>query len=226
MQLKDRPAAARRHVSSRPGSIAASVTTNPSIVAMSGAIIPAPFAMPQMVTVRPSSRICVDAGFGAVSVVMIAAAASAQPSSRRSRTAAGMPARILSMGSGTPITPVELTSTSSGAMSSSPATSRAVCRASANPRSPVQAFAFLLLMIMAWAVWSARCSRLTWIGAACTWLVVNTPAAAAGLLDAMRARSLSSGLRPQATPDARNPSGRIQLPSVIFKADPLKRMPV
>ncbi len=56
--------------------IGASVKTNDSMVAMSGAIMPAPLAMPAMVTSTPSMATVAAASFGKVSVVMIARAAS------------------------------------------------------------------------------------------------------------------------------------------------------
>ena len=59
---------------------AASVKTKLSIVAMSGAIMPAPLAMPLIVTVTPSMAAWRVASFGKVSVVMIAWAAAAQAS--------------------------------------------------------------------------------------------------------------------------------------------------
>ena len=52
--------------------IGASVNTNDSIVAMSGAIMPAPLAMPLMVTVALPSFTLAVATFGKVSVVMMA----------------------------------------------------------------------------------------------------------------------------------------------------------
>src|SRR6478735_9122134 len=85
----------------------ASVNTNDSMVAMSGAIIPAPLAMPLMVTlVLPSFTVAV-ATFGKVSVVMIALAAHIQSSG------AALPASVASTpsnlvaSSGSPITPVD-----------------------------------------------------------------------------------------------------------------------
>ncbi len=56
--------------------IGASVKTKDSIVAMSGAIMPAPLAMPLMVTVALPSFAVAVATFGKVSVVMMALAAS------------------------------------------------------------------------------------------------------------------------------------------------------
>ena len=63
---------------STAGAIGASVKTNDSMVAMSGAIMPAPLAMPQMVTGVAPSRTMAAAPFGNVSVVMIALAAASQ----------------------------------------------------------------------------------------------------------------------------------------------------
>ncbi|MGY4366337.1 hypothetical protein ACVW1A_002402 [Bradyrhizobium sp. LB1.3] len=60
---------------SAAGAIGASVKTNDSIVAMSGAIMPAPFAMPLIVTLALPSFTVAVATFGKVSVVMIALAA-------------------------------------------------------------------------------------------------------------------------------------------------------
>ena len=63
--------------------IGASVNTNDSIVAMSGAIMPAPLAMPLMVTVALPSLAVAVATLGKVSVVMIALAASSHGSGLR-----------------------------------------------------------------------------------------------------------------------------------------------
>ena len=54
----------------------ASVKTNDNMVAMSGAIMPAPFAMPLIVTLALPSFAVAVATFGKVSVVMMAFAAS------------------------------------------------------------------------------------------------------------------------------------------------------
>jgi hypothetical protein len=87
--------------------IAASVKMKHSIVAMSGAIMPEPLAMPLMVTVRPPSFTVAVAALAKVSVVMMALAASLQPSAL---AAAASPASAPVIGaglSGSPITPVE-----------------------------------------------------------------------------------------------------------------------
>src|SRR3546814_1868464 len=80
---------------------------------MSGAIMPDPLTMPVSVTARPSTIAVVTAVLMKVSVVMIAAAASFQPQGAAVK-AASSPACALSIGSGTPITPVEATNTSEG----------------------------------------------------------------------------------------------------------------
>ena len=67
------------------GSIAASVKRKASMVAMSGAIMPAPLAMPLMVTSTPSISALRVASLGKVSVVMMARAASAKASGLASR---------------------------------------------------------------------------------------------------------------------------------------------
>jgi hypothetical protein len=64
------------------GAIGASVKMKDSIVAMSGAIMPAPLAMPLMVTLALPSLTVAVATFGKVSVVMIALA---RPDNRRAR---------------------------------------------------------------------------------------------------------------------------------------------
>ena len=99
---------------SAPAAIGASVNTKDSMVAMSGAIMPAPLAMPLMVTLALPSFTVAVATFGKVSVVMIARAALIQS------PGAACPARLpstpsnLVASSGSPITPVEARNTSSG----------------------------------------------------------------------------------------------------------------
>jgi hypothetical protein len=78
---------------------------------------------------------------GTLSVVMIARAASGPPSSDSASTAAVTPALSLSMGSRTPIRPVEATATSIAPMPSSAAACSAVAWVSWKPSGPVQAFA-------------------------------------------------------------------------------------
>ena len=90
----------------------ASVKTKDSMVAMSGAIMPAPLAMPLMVTLALPSLTVAVATFGKVSVVMIALAASIQSSGVGvSASVASTPSNLVAS-SGSPITPVEARNTS------------------------------------------------------------------------------------------------------------------
>ena len=100
-------------------SIGASVTRNESIVAMLGSIMPDPFAIPRIVTNRPPSLNRVDATFAWVSVVRMASAASSKPVGDNAWATSGMPLRKTSIGSGSPITPVDATSISASSQSSS-----------------------------------------------------------------------------------------------------------
>ena len=156
----------------------ASVAMNASIVAMSGWIMPAPFAMPVTVTVAPSIVACRDAPLGTVSVVMIAFAASNQPSARALARAAGSAATSRSTGSGSMITPVEYVSTSCSGQARIDAKAAAVVAASATPRSPVPAFALPALTTSPRSrPLAARCARQSATGAAWKRFCVNTPAA-------------------------------------------------
>ena len=77
LKLSATPRASRR--CNTGAAIGASVNTKASMVAMSGAIMPAPLAMPQIVTVASPSFAVAAAPFGKVSVVMMALAAACQP---------------------------------------------------------------------------------------------------------------------------------------------------
>ena len=87
--------------------IAASVKTYDSMVAMSGAIMPAPLAMPLIVTPTPPMVALAVATLGKVSVVMIARAASSQFSARASPASFSSTPSNFDASSGSPITPVE-----------------------------------------------------------------------------------------------------------------------
>ena len=100
----------------RAGEMLASVVIKTSMVAMLGWIIPLPLAMPPMRQVFPSRENSTATSLRTVSVVMIPSAAASQPSSERPAVSASMPAAIGSRFSGSPMTPVEATTTSSGAM--------------------------------------------------------------------------------------------------------------
>src|SRR3990167_1562450 len=126
-----------------------------------------------------------------------------------------MPLRILSMGKGSPISPVEEGRTRPGSMSRRKAVSRHVVSASRTPCAPVQALATPLLITTAWM--RPRLIRLmpTITGAALTQLVVKSAAAVAGRSERMKAKSfLRLFLIPQATPANLNPGTLIVLIAV------------
>ena len=119
----------------------ASVNTKDSMVAMSGMIMPAPLAMPLMVTLALPSLTVAVATFGKVSVVMIALAASIQSSGvAASASVASTPSNLVAS-SGSPITPVEARNTSPVVQ---PTAFAAICAVSAVdclPVLPVKALA-------------------------------------------------------------------------------------
>jgi hypothetical protein len=124
---------------------AASVVRTTSMVANEGASMPAPLAMPPKFHL---SRWWKAASLGTVSVVMIACAASRPPERPPpiSCTISVIAGITLSIGSRSPIKPVEQTAISPAPVSvpqllSAAANSSAVRWASWNPPGPVQAFA-------------------------------------------------------------------------------------
>ena len=141
MQLKERSEASRSSARSTGAGSLASVATKASMVAMSGAIMPDPLAMPLIWTVTPPIRACRVASLGKVSVVMMAAAAAAQPSSANAAVRSGRPAVMRSSASGSPMTPVEARKTSSRAQPSAEAAAAAQRRTEASPSRPVKALA-------------------------------------------------------------------------------------
>ena len=162
-------------------SATASVVMTTSMVASDGASMPAPFAMAPTVQL---SRWCSATCFGTVSVVMMACAASSPPvrPPAISCTMSVTPVNTLSIGSRSPIRPVEQTATSMAPVSvpqsdSAAANASAVAWVSWNPLGPVQALAPPELRITAR---SRPVVSTCWVhstGAALTWLRVNTAAA-------------------------------------------------
>ncbi|OGW91487.1 MAG: hypothetical protein A3D28_02370 [Omnitrophica bacterium RIFCSPHIGHO2_02_FULL_63_14] len=96
-------------------------------------------------------------------------------------TRSGIAPRIFRIGSGLPITPVEATSTFFFSMPSARAVCRIIVREFSKPLSPVMQFAFPEFTIIACARPSFSCCLLITTHEACTWFVVNTPAASQGL---------------------------------------------
>jgi hypothetical protein len=166
-------AVARRSASSRTGAeTAASVVRTTSIVASAGASIPAPLAIPATDQPVPSAA----ASFGTESVVMIARAAAGSPSADRAAAATSTPGSSCCIGSRSPISPVEQTTTSPAPTPSTAATFSAVWWVSTKPRLPVHALAPPELRITASARPSETTWRDHWTGAAWTRLEVKTAA--------------------------------------------------
>src|SRR5579859_1554381 len=81
------------------------------MVAIFGWIMPEPLAKPVNQAFFPEMEKGLAVNLGKVSVVRMAWAASTPPPRERRKAACLTPARILGMGRGTPITPVEWAST-------------------------------------------------------------------------------------------------------------------
>ena len=203
MRLNVASAAVRRSGPASPGSRGKSVVTTASIVASRGWIMPAPFAMPPTVNPAPTTELC----FGPRSVVRIASAAAPAPVHAESacRIAHCRGARF-SSGSGTPMTPVDRTSTSSGRRPSALASLRGCllrigrCRA-----RPVAALATPELTTTACGCAFSRCRRETVTGAACTRFVVQTAPPTAAGSERTSARSSPERRIPACTPVATKP---------------------
>src|SRR5882724_141094 len=214
MRLNERSTVRLSTGSSAPRATAASVVTKQNIVAMWGSIMPTPLAIPPRVTVRPPISQRSAASFVRVSVVRMASAAACPPCGESDFTSVGMAARILSIGSGWPMTPVAPTSTCEAGIRSRSATCLTISRASRMPRSPLQTLEQPLLTTIVCRAPPRACSMETSTGAPFTWFVVNTAAERAGEGEWMRARSfLPLGLMPAATPAARMPGTAVTPPS-------------
>src|SRR5579883_2209019 len=178
--------------------------------------MPAPLAQPATRTALPPIRQLADARFGRVSVVMMARV---NPSKARGELCSdlarpGAAFRMRSTGSGTPITPVEQTTTCSPRQARSSATLSAVALEAIMPPGPTEQFAFPELTITARiAPEEARtCSRDNTTGGACTRFCVNTAAAEAGGSETINATSSEPVcprfFSPQEADAKRNPRGR------------------
>src|SRR5512134_2029518 len=175
---------------------------------MFGWSMPTPLAMPVTTTRRPSISATREAAFGTVSVVMIAAAASAQFAARSVARHSGSAASMRSTGSGSRMTPVENGSTSSGRQPSARATASQVRSAARTPASPVPQFAFPALVTSARIGRpAARRRRQIWTGAAAKLFRVNTPATRVPGANRMSIRSRPPRLRmPAAAKPSSTPS--------------------
>ena len=165
VRLKEPSTARRTTAPSAPRATTASVATKQNMVARWGSSIATPLAIPPIVTGRPPMSTRSAASLGRVSVVMIASAAARPPCGESDFASFGRAARILSIGSGTPMTPVAAISTWFAGIRRSSPTSRVISRASLMPCSPVQTLAQPLDATIAWA-WPPRtCSADTSTGA-------------------------------------------------------------
>ena len=135
---------------------------------MLGWIIPAPLAIAPIVTLLPPRLNRTAASFLTVSEVIIARAASEPRSGLRTFTHCLIPRKTFRIGNGTPIRPVEQTSTSCGLHFNPAAVSEVIFLASAMPRTPVQALAFPLFRITARTFPFFKCCWLTRTGPAFT----------------------------------------------------------
>ena len=146
------------------------------MVPISGAIMPAPLAMPQMVTAVPPSLTIAAAPLGNVSVVMIALAASSQPPGAASATSLAMTPSNFVASSGSPITPVEARNTLSALQPAALAAMAAVSSVAARPVLPVKALALPELTTSALAAPPLMCARHQSTGADGHFDWVKTPA--------------------------------------------------
>jgi hypothetical protein len=121
--------------------------------------MPAPLAIPVTVTGVPPIDTVTALVLGTVSVVMMARAAPAQPSSARASKARGSASVMRATGRGSPMTPVENGRTASVAQPPCRASARHVASASRMPGAPVPALAFPELTSRKRGGVSARCSR-------------------------------------------------------------------
>ena len=119
----------------------ASVWMNTSRVAKFGEIMPAPLPWMLRRTLPVDSATSSVTRFSNASVVQIAVAKSRSPSARSSCAAASVPRVIASIGSGTPMTPVEATATTRSLTPQAIAAPPCIFAASSIPRPPVAAFA-------------------------------------------------------------------------------------
>ncbi len=168
----------------------ASVKTKDSIVAMSGAIMPAPLAMPLMVTVALPILARAVATFGKVSVVMIALAASKnRPACAPATNPSITPSKACAL-SGSPITPVDASNTSCGLQPAACEARRAVKFTASRPFLPVKALALPELTTSARAVPRLICLRHHSTGADGHFERVNTPAAVVPLSNSATSTSV------------------------------------
>ena len=176
------------------------------MVAILGIIIPAPLAIPIMVTSWLPMSTVRQAVLDTVSVVMIALATCSKLSGDKPATSSGMAFSMAFTFSCSPITPVDESCTISSVIPRPEAAHAPAVMAARMPASPVQALAQPLLIKMACALPCLSRSISSTTGAAFTWLVVKAPAVTAGTSLKIRPRSSRSAyLIPAATAAVLNP---------------------
>src|SRR5512135_1348830 len=183
---------------------------------MFGAIIPAPFAIAPIVIVRPPARIFRIPRFGKASVVQIASPAPAIPFGESRAARPGSAATIFFAGSGTPMTPVEPTSSESAGRPRAAEAARDVSRTARIPAAPVQALALPLFTTIPRRRERVRSAFPHATGAAATLFRVKTTAETHGRSLTTSARSgFPVFLIPQDPAAARNPGTMISFGSFI-----------
>ena len=185
---------------------------------MLGLIMPQPLAANPSLTVPSGSVTCRAPFLACLSVVVMAvakcSAALASPPPGSAAAAAAMPGSIFSIGSVTPMRPVEHTATCSTGSRRWLAVSSRMRAASARPCLPVTALALPALTTTACRWAQSPESRVSRTGAAAAALLVNVAAETAGCsLSSMPRSSLPRFLTPLATPAARNPCGAVRPPA-------------
>src|SRR4051812_4865672 len=172
--------------------------------------MPAPLAIPAIVTDFPPIVTWRIAALGKASVVMIPATACQKPSGDRAAQAASTPVCSLSQGGSTPILPVEEGNTNCSSILKVRPTRVHVSRAKRTPACPGATLAISLFTTTARSQPVLIPSRPTSTGAAVDLLVVKAATAVAGTSETISPTSFFPlGLMPQATPAKRNPGTTI-----------------
>src|SRR5271165_178988 len=184
--------------------------------------MPAPLAQPTRWMRLPPILKEAEAVLGRVSVVQMASENSAKERAegRWWRATMGKPRKTFSSGSGTPITPVEQTTSSCGWQPRCLAASETVRKAAAWPAVPVAQLALPALTTnpRMRPLEAFRCWREISTGAATTRFCVKTAAAEAFTsLDKIARSSAPVFFRPQAVAAKRKPRGRDDSESAWFK---------
>ena len=206
--LKVRATTSRVVRSSRSAGTSASVSTKVSMVAMSGSIMPTPLATPTIRGASGPSPTLAEAVLANVSVVIIPVATRMASVSVNGPVSCARCERMRSIGYCRPMTPVEVTSTSSAAQPTATATPTASSSALANPSAPVATFAFFDTTTSACSEPSATWRRDTSTLGPAKRDLVKTALAVQGVSAATTTKSSVSSLIPMLATWAWKPRGR------------------